>query len=99
MPKTEVLIFAEENGSSPFLQWLDMQPPKVQDKCIVLVERLEELGHELRRPQADYLRDDIYELRVNRQGINYRVLYFFYKNKATISHGFVKKRVRCLRRR
>jgi phage-related protein len=92
LPKTEVLIFAEENGRSPFLQWLDMQPPKVQDKCIVLVERLEELGHELRRPQADYLRDDIYELRVNRQGINYRVLYFFYKNKATISHGFVKKK-------
>jgi phage-related protein len=68
-----------------------MQPQKVQDKCIVFIERLEELGHELRRPQADYLRDGIYELRVNRQGINYRILYFFCEKMAIISHGIVKQ--------
>jgi hypothetical protein len=61
LPKTEVLFFDEGNGRSPFLQWLDKQPQKVQDKCIVLIERLEELGHELRRPQADYLKDGNYE--------------------------------------
>ena len=27
-------------------------------------ERLAQLGHELRRPEADYLRDQIYELRI-----------------------------------
>ena len=91
MPKTEVMIFAEADGSSPFLQWLDRQPPKVQEKCIVFVERLEEYGHELHRPQADYLKDGIYELRVIRQGINYRILYFFYKHQAIISHGFMKQ--------
>jgi hypothetical protein len=91
LPKTEVLMFAQEDGSSPFLQWLDKQPPRVQDKCIVFIEFLEEHGYELRRPQADYLRDDIYELRVKRQGVNYRILYFFYKNRAIISHGFVKQ--------
>lgn len=47
MPKTEVLIFAEEDG--------------------------------------------IYELRVKRQGINYRILYFFHEKQAIISHGFVKQ--------
>ena len=62
MPKTDVLIFAERDGSSPFLKWLDKQPAKVQEKCIVFIERLEELGHELRRPQADYLADGIYQL-------------------------------------
>jgi phage-related protein len=91
LPKTEVLIFAEKDGCSPFLQWLDKQPPKVQDKCIVFIERLEEYGHELRRPQADYLEDGIYELRMNRQGINYRILYFFHEKQAIISHGFVKQ--------
>lgn len=79
MPETEVLIFAESDGSSPFLIWLDKQPPKVQDKCIVFIERLEEYGYELRRPQADYLRDGIYELRIKRQKTNYRILYFFMK--------------------
>ncbi|WP_373456635.1 type II toxin-antitoxin system RelE/ParE family toxin [Microcystis sp. 0824] len=52
-----------------------------------------ELGHELRRPEADFLRDKIYELRVNFQGINYRILYFFYKNQAVvISHGIIKEK-------
>jgi hypothetical protein len=91
LPKTEVFIFAEKDGCSPFIQWLDKQPPKVQDKCIAFIERLEEYGYELRRPQADYLEDRIYELRVNRQGINYRILYFFHEKQAIISHGFVKQ--------
>lgn len=36
------------------------------------------LGHELRRPEADFLRDGIYELRVSLQGQQYRMLYFFH---------------------
>ncbi|MFM6061827.1 MAG: type II toxin-antitoxin system RelE/ParE family toxin, partial [Microcystis panniformis] len=47
----------------------------------------------LRRPEADFLRDKIYELRVNFQGINYRIIYFFYKNQAVvISHGIIKEK-------
>lgn len=91
MPKTEVLIFAESDGSSPFLKWLDNQSQKVQNKCIVFIERLEEYGHELRRPQAEYLRDGIYELRIKRQKINYRILYFFHEKRAIISHAIVKQ--------
>ncbi len=66
MPETEVVLFAEDNGSVPLLKWLDAQPAKVQDKCIVRVERLAEMGHGLRRPEADYLRNGIYELRAGR---------------------------------
>ena len=51
------------------------------------------LGHELRRPEADYLRDGIYELRVGLRGINYRMLYFFHgKVAAVLAHGLVKER-------
>jgi len=70
VPKTEVIIFAEEDGSSLLLGRLDQMPQKVQDKCIVKIERLAELGHELRRPEADYLRDGIYELRISYGGIS-----------------------------
>jgi phage-related protein len=67
-------------------------PAKAQDKCQVRVERLRELGHELRRPEADLLRDGIYELRASLQGIHYRILYFFYGAVAAIvSHGIVKE--------
>ncbi len=90
MPETEVILFAEADGTCPLLQWLDRLPYKVQDKCIVKVERLAEIGHELRRPEADYLKDDIYELRASHQGIHYRMLYFFHGKTAVISHGLLK---------
>ncbi|MDJ0658151.1 MAG: type II toxin-antitoxin system RelE/ParE family toxin [Crocosphaera sp.] len=72
---------------------MDSLPNKVQTQCFVKLERLAQLGYEIRRPEADLLRDKIYELRINFRGINYRILYFFYKNQAIIiSHGLIKER-------
>lgn len=94
MPKIQVVFYQETQGSVPVLEWLDTLPPKTQDKCLVKIERLRDLGHELRRPEADILRDGIYELRVGLQGINYRILYFFHgKVAAVLAHGMVKERV------
>ena len=64
MSKTKVVFYREEDGTVPVLDWLDGLPDKVKAKCRVRIERLKGLGHELRRPEADYLRDGIYELRV-----------------------------------
>ena len=91
MPETEVLIFAEHDGCAPLLGWLDELPPKVQDKCIVRIERLGEMGHELRRPDADLLRDGIYELRVRHQNVHYRMLYFFHAQRVVVTHGLTKE--------
>ncbi len=90
MPETEVVLFAEEDGSCPLLEWMDTLSPKAQDKCIVKIERLCEMGYELRRPEADFLRDKIYELRAALRGIQYRMLYFFHTSRGVISHGFTK---------
>jgi hypothetical protein len=58
------------------------------------LERLREMGHELRRPEADFLRDGIYELRVSLGGVHHRILYFFHGAiAAVVSHGLVKERV------
>lgn len=93
MPQTSVIIFQDDVGCAPFLEWFDQLPSKAQDKCRVRLERLAQLGHELRRPEADYLRDQIYELRIGLQGINYRILYFFHRDVAAVlSHGIVKER-------
>lgn len=91
MPRIDIILFAEKDGTCPLLEWMDHLPPKAQDKCYVKVERLAEKGHELRRPEADLLRDKIYELRVIHQGIQYRILYFFHEAVCVISHGFIKK--------
>jgi phage-related protein len=87
-----VVFFREEDGSTPFLDWFRGLPDKAQDNCRVRLERLCELGHLLRRPEADYLRDGIYELRAKAGGINYRMLYFFHgKAVVVISHGLTKQ--------
>ena len=92
MPATTVVFFVDADGTCPLLAWLDLLPTKAQDKCIVRIERLRELGHELRRPEADFLRDGIYELRTSFQSVNYRMLYFFYQQMAVISHGLTKEK-------
>ena len=92
MPKTNVVFYKEEDGSVPILEWLDSLQPKALDKCTVRIERLREMGHELRRPEADFLRDGIYELRVGLQHVNYRMLYFFHgRTAAVVSDGLVKE--------
>ncbi len=80
MPETRVVFYQEKDGSVPLLEWFDSLQPKVQDKCRIKIERLKELGYELRRPEADFLRDGIHELRVRYQRVNYRMLYFFLRN-------------------
>jgi phage-related protein len=89
-----VVFYQEEDGTVPLLEWFDEISVKAQDKCRLRIERLRDLGYELRRPEADYLRDEIYELRVSLQGINYRILYFFHGDvAAVVSHGVIKERV------
>ncbi len=90
MPKVQVVFYKDDRGRAPALEWLDQLPPKVRDKFIVRFERLKECGSELRRPEADMLRDGIYELRVRRMNVNYRALYFFVGSCAVVSHGLTK---------
>ena len=92
MPKTVVLLYREEDGSVPLRDWLDELEPKAQAKCVACLRRLEDMGHELRRPEADFLRDKIYELRTGHGRINLRMLYFFHgRGFVVVSHGFTKE--------
>lgn len=94
MPNVEVIFFQEAEGKiPPLLEWLDGLPQKVRIKCLARLKRLEDLGHELRRPEADYLREGIYELRASLQGVHYRMLYFFHGRSAVVlTQGIVKER-------
>ena len=92
MPKSRVVIYREEDGSAPFVDWFRELPAHAKDKVLVRIERLRELGHELRRPEADFLRDGIYELRATARGVHYRVLYFFHRQiAAVVAHGVIKE--------
>jgi phage-related protein len=92
VPKTQVVFYREVDGAVPVLEWFDGLPAKAQDECRVRIQRLSEMGHELRRPEADLLRDGIYELRVRLGHVNYRILYFFHGRIAAIlAHGLSKE--------
>src|SRR5437870_11549532 len=92
MPTIEVLFYQEEDSVVPLVTWLEGLPTKALEKCLARLVRLAELGHELRRPEGDYLRDEIYELRIRWQSVNYRILYFFHGQTAAIlSNGLTKE--------
>ncbi len=93
MGKTKVVFYKEKSDPTALvLEWLESIPLKARLKCLTRIERLKEEGHNLRRPEADLLRDKIYELRATLQGIHYRILYFFHGNVAAVlSHGIVKE--------
>jgi phage-related protein len=95
MPHTRLLFFQEADGVAPVWEWLkDLRAanPKAYAKCVVRIRRLVELGHELRRPEADLLRDGIYELRARLGTVNYRILYFFHgRNVAVLAHAITKE--------
>ncbi len=87
MPQTSVVFYQETKGASEVVRWmreLRAKNHKAFLKCVARIERLEQLGHELRRPEADYLRDEIDELRARLGTVNYRLLYFFHGNIAAV---------------
>ena len=96
MPRTLVSFYQEKLGEVPVWDWLGelrKRDRKAFAKCVRMVQRLAELGHELRRPEADYLRDGIHELRARVGRVNYRLLYFFHgREVAVLAHSLTKEK-------
>jgi len=95
MPQTRILAFCDKKGRTVIADWLDTleaEEPDAYAKCLQRVLHLESMGYELRRPQADSLRDGIHELRCRNRNVHYRILYFFSgQNVAVLSHGLTKE--------
>lgn len=87
------IIFFKKGQDCPVKKFLDELPKKVKAKAEVRLEGLAKFGHELRRPDSEYLRDGIYELRWRFQSVNYRILYFFYGRETIIlAQGLTKEK-------
>lgn len=95
MPATTVFFYCDDSERTPVLEWLQKlreENQKAYAKCVARIQRLAAEGHELRRPEADFLRDGIYELRARSGNVNYRLLYFFHgQNVAVLAHGLTKE--------
>lgn len=95
MPRTQLVFFKDDDGTVPVQDWLvelRRRQRRAFAKCVVRIRRLAEMGHELRRPEADLLQDGIYELRARDGRVNYRILYFFHgQNIAILAHALTKE--------
>jgi len=94
MPQTRILFFRNADGSAPVWDWLrDLRARDLRAyaKCVIRMRRLAEMGHELRRPEADFLRDGIYELRSRLGTVNYRILYFFHGREVAVLASAITK--------
>ena len=64
MPHTDVVFYAEGDGRAPVVEWLKELrnlDEIAYGRCAAAIARLATLGHELRRPLADILRNGVYE--------------------------------------
>ena len=95
MAPVNLVFFREASGKAPVVQWLEdlrRGDRKALMKCVAAIKRLAACGHELRRPIADYLREDIYELRIKCRHVNFRVFYFFHgRTVAVLTNGLAKE--------
>jgi len=88
----QVVYYEREDGKCPVVNFLDGLNRQERAKALAAIDLLEEEGPNLRRPYADYLKDDIYELRVRVSKVRYRIFYFFHDGQnIVLTHGFKKK--------
>jgi phage-related protein len=94
VPETKVIFYQDRDGTAPVLEWLKIllkHDRKGYANCVGRIQQLANIGYELRRPVADYLRDGIYELRAKHLRVQYRILYFFSgQNVAILAHAITK---------
>ncbi len=83
-PQVKIVFYQETNGACPVLDSLDAASARVRRHALARMQLLAARGHTLRRPHADYLGEDLYELRWHTGRVQYRILYGFHGREAVV---------------
>lgn len=87
----EVELYATEAGRSPVEDFLSELSEKAQAKCLKYFELLQEHGTTLPRNYAAHVRNDVWELRPEYGGTEYRFFYFaVVGRKFVVVHAITK---------
>lgn len=87
----ELEFYRAPGGEEPALDYIRRQSKSHRTKIGRSLQYLEDTGHLARRPQVDYLGEDIYELRVPVERHQHRFLYFFHgRTIIVVASGFLK---------
>lgn len=88
----EVYFYQSVRGDSPIEDFLDDLPIKAKAKCIAYMEALEEHGFELPRSFIAKIRGNIWELRPEWAGTEYRFFYVaMVGRRLVVLHAITKK--------
>jgi phage-related protein len=89
----KIILYQTENGRCPIDDFIATLTENEKDWMTACIEHLKREGFNMRRPQADFLQDDIYELRIQLKGRKKtRTLYFFcFNDYIVLTHTFIKK--------
>ncbi len=95
MSQWSIEFYQLSNESSPVLDWLSQQNPKVKAKFAHIFQLLKTKGTLLGMPHVRFVQSKLYEIRVEQNTNIYRILYFAHTNRRFILlHGFQKKTVK-----
>ncbi len=88
----DVFYYQTERGESPIEDFLNALPRKARAKCLAYVGLLEEFGFDLPRSFIGKVRGDIWEMRPEWAGTEYRFFYFaMVGRRFVILHAITKK--------
>ncbi len=88
----EVFYYQTERGDSPIEDFLNALPRKARAKCSAYMDMLEEFGFNLPRSFIAKVGGDLWELRPEWAGTEYRFLYFaMIERRLVILHAMTKK--------
>ena len=84
--------YRSASGKVPVKEFIDSLDAKSKARVARTLDLLEEFGIQLGMPYAEYLRKQLWELRIRLGRNRYRIIYFLFNGKTFILlHGFAKK--------
>jgi len=84
--------YETESGKKPAYEFIQSLPVKLEAKAYSDIGILEQFGTQLTMPYSRYIKDGLFELRVQQAGSKARIFYFFVVGKKIIlTNGFLKK--------
>jgi phage-related protein len=87
-----ITFYQTRRGECPIASFLATLPEKARAKCITYLRMLEGEHRELPRSVAAKVSGDLWELRPEFGGVEYRFLYFtFIEDKVVVVHAITKK--------
>jgi phage-related protein len=90
--KWEIIFYKDVEGFCPVDEFLETLSEKDKTEINAWIDFLGNVGFDARRPQVDYLRDGIHELRVKLSRGGSRTLYFFcYNDYIVLTNTFYKR--------